>query len=226
MTGHNMDDSSENERYAQQRAEMVRHQIADRGVSDKRVLGAMARVPRHLFVPIARRNRAYDDTPLPLGEGQTISQPYIVAWMTELLEVGEDDTVLEVGTGSGYQAAILGVLARKVYTIERIPSLARSARDLLTELGLDNVEVIEGDGSKGLKEHAPFNAILVAAGSPSVPQALVDQLADGGRLVIPVGPSSMQMLMLVRKVGGRIESKEVGSCVFVPLVGMYGWKPS
>ncbi|MHB8895924.1 MAG: protein-L-isoaspartate(D-aspartate) O-methyltransferase [Candidatus Geothermincolia bacterium] len=211
--------------YREMRDLMVEQQMKSRGISDPRVLEAMRTVPRHLFVPEARRDRAYDDTPLPLGEGQTISQPYIVAWMSELLELKGGETVLEVGTGSGYQAAILGLLARKVYTIERIPSLARSARKLLGELGLDNVEVIEGDGSKGLEEHAPYEAILVAAGSPSVPKALVDQLAEGGRLVIPVGPSTMQMLQLVTKKHGRAESREIGSCVFVPLVGMYGWKP-
>ena len=220
-----MDTGESKDTWAEAREAMVAEQIEARGVSDERVLNAMRSVPRHLFVPSARRNRAYDDTPLPLGEGQTISQPYIVAWMTELLEVAEGDTVLEVGTGSGYQAAILGVLAREVYTIERIGSLARSARDLLERLGFENVEVVEGDGSRGLEEHAPYDEILVAAGSPGIPDALVKQLKDGGRMVIPVGPSTMQMLMLVEKQGSRVKSREVGSCVFVPLLGTYGWKP-
>jgi len=210
--------------YQMLRDMMVDQQLEARGISDSRVLEAMRRVPRHLFVPPARRDRAYEDTPLPLGEGQTISQPYIVAWMTELLQIRGDGTVLEVGTGSGYQAAILGVIAKKVYTIERIPSLAESARKLLSELGLTNVEVLVGDGSKGLEEHAPYRAILVAAGSPSIPETLVEQLDEGGRLVIPVGPPSMQMLTVVEKKDGVAVPEEVGSCVFVPLVGMYGWE--
>jgi protein-L-isoaspartate(D-aspartate) O-methyltransferase len=203
---------------------MVEQQMRSRGITDKKVLEAMRSVPRHLFVPPARRARAYEDTPLPLSEGQTISQPYIVAWMTELLELKGDETVLEVGTGSGYQAAVLGVIARKVYTIERIETLAGSARKLLSDLGLDNVEVVEGDGSKGLEEHAPFDAILVAAGSPGIPEALTEQLAEGGRLVIPVGSSSMQELMVVTKKSGKIRTREAGSCVFVPLVGLHGWQ--
>jgi protein-L-isoaspartate(D-aspartate) O-methyltransferase len=205
---------------------MVEHQLRARGISDERVLEALRRVPRHLFVPAARRDRAYDDTPLPLGEGQTISQPYMVAWMTELLELEGREVVLEVGTGSGYQAAVLGVLAKKVYTIERIPQLADEARKILDQLGLDNIEIVVGDGSKGLKEHAPYDRILVTAGSPSVPQVLVEQLADGGRLIIPVGPASMQMLTVVTRHGSEIETHEVGGCVFVPLVGMYGWEQS
>jgi protein-L-isoaspartate(D-aspartate) O-methyltransferase len=212
--------------YRKMRDLMVEDQMRSRGISDEKVLEAMRRVPRHLFVPPVRRDRAYDDTPLPLSEGQTISQPYIVAWMTELLEIKGGETVLEVGTGSGYQAAVLGVIAKKVYTVERIASLARSARELLARLGIENVDVVEGDGSRGLEEHAPYDAILVAAGSPGVPEALTDQLAEGGRLVIPVGSSSMQMLMVITKKDGRIRSREVGSCVFVPLVGLYGWQRS
>jgi len=212
--------------YQSLRDEMVEQQMRARGITDERVLEAMRRVPRHLFVPPGRRDRAYDDTPLPLGEGQTISQPYMVAWMTELLCLRGNEVVLEVGTGSGYQAAVLGVLAKKVYTIERIPSLAEAAARLLTELSLDNVEIVVGDGSKGLKEHAPYDGILVTAGSPGVPQVLVEQLADGGRLVIPVGPASMQMLNVITRRGDDVETNQVGSCVFVPLVGMYGWGQS
>jgi protein-L-isoaspartate(D-aspartate) O-methyltransferase len=212
--------------YQSLRDEMVEQQMRARGITDERVLEAMRRVPRHLFVPPGRRDRAYDDTPLPLGEGQTISQPYMVAWMTELLCLRGNEVVLEVGTGSGYQAAVLGVLAKKVYTIERIPSLAEAAARLLTELSLDNVEIVVGDGSKGLKEHAPYDGILVTAGSPGVPQVLVEQLADGGRLVIPVGPASMQMLNVITRRGDDVETNQVGSCVFVPLVGMYGWEQS
>jgi protein-L-isoaspartate(D-aspartate) O-methyltransferase len=220
-----MPDNRDSDYYQKLRDEMVEHQLRARGISDERVLEALRRVPRHLFVPAARRDRAYDDTPLPLGEGQTISQPYMVAWMTELLELEGREVVLEVGTGSGYQAAVLGVLAKKVYTIERIPQLADEARKILDQLGLDNIEIV-GDGSKGLKEHAPYDRILVTAGSPSVPQVLVEQLADGGRLIIPVGPASMQMLTVVTRHGSEIETHEVGGCVFVPLVGMYGWEQS
>jgi protein-L-isoaspartate(D-aspartate) O-methyltransferase len=221
-----MPDNRDSDYYQKLRDEMVEHQLRARGISDERVLEALRRVPRHLFVPAARRDRAYDDTPLPLGEGQTISQPYMVAWMTELLELEGREVVLEVGTGSGYQAAVLGVLAKKVYTIERIPQLADEARKILDQLGVDNIEIVVGDGSKGLKEHAPYDRILVTAGSPSVPQVLVEQLADGGRLIIPVGPASMQMLTVVTRHGSEIETHEVGGCVFVPLVGMYGWEQS
>jgi protein-L-isoaspartate(D-aspartate) O-methyltransferase len=221
-----MPDNRDSDYYQKLRDEMVEHQLRARGISDERVLEALRRVPRHLFVPAARRDRAYDDTPLPLGEGQTISQPYMVAWMTELLELEGREVVLEVGTGSGYQAAVLGVLAKKVYTIERIPQLADEARKILDQLGLDNIDIVVGDGSKGLKEHAPYDRILVTAGSPSVPQVLVEQLADGGRLIIPVGPASMQMLTVVTRHGSEIETHEVGGCVFVPLVGMYGWEQS
>lgn len=202
---------------------MVEQQLAARGIMDARVLEAMERVPRHLFVPTARRSAAYDDTPLPLGEGQTISQPYMVAWMTELLELEGNETVLEIGTGSGYQAAILGVLAARVYTVERIEELAAGAGARLNELGFENVRIVVGDGSKGLPEHAPYDAIIVTAGSPAVPEVLVDQLAVGGRMVIPVGTSSMQMLTLVNRDEEGVRHREIGTCVFVPLVGMYGW---
>ena len=210
--------------YQKLRDSMVAEQLAARGIADQRVLEAMRRVPRHLFVPPERRERAYDDSPLPLGDGQTISQPYMVAWMTELLRLEGHEKVLEVGTGSGYQAAILGLLARQVYSIERIERLAVEARTRLEKLGFKNIEVVVGDGSKGLKKQAPFDAIIVTAGSPGVPQALLEQLTDGGRLVIPVGPSSMQMLTVVTRKGDGFKTNEVGSCVFVPLVGMYGWK--
>src|SRR5450759_2650037 len=212
--------------YQELRDAMVEQQLKSRGIIDTHVLEAMRRVPRHLFVPEPQRARAYDDMPLPVGEGQTISQPYMVAWMTELLGLEGDEKVLEVGTGSGYQAAILGLLARKVYSIERIEWLSEQARTRLDELGFKNIEVVVGDGSKGLKTQAPFDAIIVTAGSPGVPQALVEQLADGGRLVIPVGPSSMQMLTVITRRGDDVETNQVGSCVFVPLVGMYGWEQS
>jgi protein-L-isoaspartate(D-aspartate) O-methyltransferase len=213
------------DQYRVLRDRMVEQQLESRGITDLRVLEAMRRVPRHLFVPPSRRGRAYDDTPLPLGEGQTISQPYMVGWMTELLELTGGETVLEVGTGSGYQAAVLGLLAKKVYSIERIAQLAEPAVKRLAELGFKNIEVIVGDGSLGLEEHAPYEAIMVTAGSPGIPQALIEQLAEGGRMVIPVGSSSMQMLTLVTREDGRVRTREAGPCVFVPLVGMYGWEP-
>ena len=208
---------------AELREAMVSKQLSSRGIKDPRVLEVMRTVPRHEFVLDAYQDRAYDDSPLPIEEGQTISQPYMVAWMTELLGLEGDDVVLEIGTGSGYQAAVLSRLARFVYTMERIPALYELARDRLPELGYDNVEVVLGDGSKGLPEHAPYQGIMVTAGSPRVPPLLVEQLDDGGRLVVPVGSSAIQMLTVVEKKGVQSRTREVGSCVFVPLVGRYGW---
>lgn len=210
--------------YQELRDAMVDRQIRARGIKDPRLLEAMRRVPRHIFVPPAQRGRAYEDMPLPVGEGQTISQPYIVAWMTDLLRLTGDETVLEIGTGTGYQAALLGLLAARVYSMERIESLADSARQRLTDLGFENIEVVVGDGTKGLPEHAPYQGIMVTAGAPQVPQVLTEQLADGGRLVIPVGTASMQMLTVVERKGDRLVTREEGSCVFVPLVGKYGWR--
>lgn len=212
------------EYFTKARKAMVRQQIAARGVEDPRVLEAMRKVPRHLFVPAHLADRAYDDSPLPIGEGQTISQPYMVAWMTELLELKEDSRVLEVGTGSGYQAAVLCELAREVYTVEKIPELAREAERRLLSLGYRNFHLRVGDGTLGWPEEAPFDGIIVTAGAPSVPQPLAEQLADRGRLVIPVGPSGMQMLTVIRREGGGFTRSEKGSCVFVPLVGEHGWK--
>jgi protein-L-isoaspartate(D-aspartate) O-methyltransferase len=204
---------------------MVAHQLESRGISDTRALDAMRRVPRHLFVPEPQRDHAYEDRPLPVGEGQTISQPYMVAWMTELMGLKGNEVVLEIGTGTGYQAAVLGVLAKRVYTIERIPSLAETARKRLDDLGFKNIEVVVGDGTEGLPEHAPYQAIIVTAGAPQVPQVLVEQLADGGKLVIPVGTTSMQMLTVVERSGDEVTVREQGSCVFVPLLGKHGWRP-
>ncbi len=203
---------------------MVKHQIAARGVKGQRVLDAMSRVPRHLFVPEDLADRAYDDSPLPIGEGQTISQPFMVAWMTELLEVEEGDKVLEIGTGSGYQAAILCELAGEVLSIEKYPDLAREAEGRLRSLGYRNIRIRVGDGTVGWPEEAPFDGIMVTAGAPSVPQPLLEQLTDGGRLVIPVGPAGMQMLKAIRRRGGEYHASDEGSCVFVPLVGKFGWK--
>jgi protein-L-isoaspartate(D-aspartate) O-methyltransferase len=210
--------------YFELRQSMVERQLEVRGIKDRRVLQAMRQVPRHLFVPPAYRERAYDDCPLPIDERQTISQPYMVAWMTELLRLAGEESVLEVGTGSGYQAAVLSRLAHFVYTMERIPSLAEDARKRLRDAGIENVEVVVGDGSEGLPEHAPFEGIIVTAGSPSVPPRLVEQLADGGRLVIPVGSSAVQMLTVIERREDGTITREEGSCVFVPLVGRYGWE--
>ena len=218
-----MDDRREGDRYRQPRQEMVARQVEARGIKEPRLLEAMREVPRHLFVLPAYVERAYKDTPLPITEGQTISQPYMVASMTELLRLEGDERVLEIGTGSGYQTAILARLARSVYSVEFIRALAESAGDRLRELGLTNVEVVVGDGSKGLPEHAPYDGIIVTAGAPRMPPLLVEQLAEGGRLVVPVGSSSIQTLTVVEKREGHVSTREEGSCVFVPLVGKYGW---
>jgi protein-L-isoaspartate(D-aspartate) O-methyltransferase len=196
---------------------MVRTQIEARGILDKRVLAALRQVPRHRFVPEDLVQSAYEDGPLPIGHGQTISQPYIVAAMTELLAPGADDVVLEVGTGSGYQAAVLSRLAARVYSIEIVPQLAQSARERLEALGYTNVEVITGDGWAGLPERAPFDGILVAAAPPEVPQALLDQLAVGARLVIPVGQWEQDLRVYQRTPDG-IDQRTLFGVRFVPLV--------
>ncbi|HNR37176.1 MAG TPA: protein-L-isoaspartate(D-aspartate) O-methyltransferase [Candidatus Hydrogenedentes bacterium] len=212
--------------YERARAEMVDRQIAARGINDARLLDAMRRVPRHAFVPDESVERAYEDHAMPIGQGQTISQPYMVAVMTQLLEVGPADRVLEIGTGSGYQSAILSLLAREVITVERVPFLAESARRRLLSLGYENVTVIVGDGTLGYPEKAPYNAIIVTAGSPSVPEALKNQLAPNGRLVCPVGPRDLQHLAVIaRTESGFRETTGIG-CIFVPLIGEYGWKNS
>ncbi len=198
---------------------MVQRQIRARGVKDKRVLAAMEKVPRHEFVPAEQRLQAYEDRPLPIGEGQTISQPYIVALMTELLEVEEGDKVLEIGTGSGYQAAILAELTPHVYTIEIIASLAERAEETLRRLGYETVQVKAGDGYLGWPEHAPFDGIIVTCAPEEVPEALAEQLKEGGRMVIPVGPQwTNQTLYVLRKSGGRLRQKEVIPVRFVPMV--------
>jgi protein-L-isoaspartate(D-aspartate) O-methyltransferase len=209
--------STGNHDHAAARAEMVRTQVESRGVRDVRVLEAMRAVPRHRFVPAHLAWAAYDDGPLPIGHGQTISQPYIVAVMTELLEPGPDDVVLDVGTGSGYQAAVLSRLAKRVYSIEIVPELAAEARARLAALGYENVEVITGDGWAGLPERAPFDGILVAAAPPEVPQALLDQLGEGARLVIPVG-REQQDLRVYRRTAEGFEERTLFGVRFVPLV--------
>ncbi len=206
------------------RQQMVLEQLAARGLRDDRVLQAMRDVPRHLFVPLALRDDAYEDRPLPIGEGQTISQPYMVAAMTAALAPDPAHRVLEVGTGSGYQAAVLGRLTRQVVTIERYAALAERAREALAEAGITNVRVIIGDGSQGLPEEAPFDGIIVTAGAPEIPQVLLQQLAEGGRLVVPVGPSHYQTLTIVTRNETEFVTTHGEGCVFVPLVGRYGWQ--
>lgn len=210
--------------FAEARRTMVDEQIRRRGVSDERVLAAMAQVPRHEFVPPDCRGRAYEDAPLPIGEGQTISQPYIVAAMTAALRLVGGERVLEIGTGCGYQAAILGCLASQVYTVECRSELAAEASDRLARLGYANVHVHCGDGTLGLPELAPFDAILVAAAAPSVPAPLVDQLAVGGRMIVPVGDAENQDLQLIERVDAALRTIALEPCRFVPLVGAHGWK--
>lgn len=209
--------------YERQREYLIDQIIRDRAVSDARVIAAMLKVPRHEFVPAEFRQYAYENRPLPIGERQTISQPTMVAIMTQALDAGPDHIVLEVGAGSGYQAAVLAKLCLKVYTLERHPALAATARENLSRLGYANAEVIAADGSGGYPEHAPYDRILVSAGSPRVPDALVDQLAPAGKLVIPVGDFSYQSLTLVEKGAGGVTRREIAGCVFVPLIGEYGW---
>lgn len=205
------------------RRTMVETQIRKRGVSSARVLDAMDTVPRHEFVSSQFRNEAYADKPLPIGEGQTISQPYMVAAMTEALELTGLERVLEIGTGSGYQAAVLSSLVRMVFSIESHTSLALMAQERLTRLGYANVHVHNGDGSAGLSDAAPYDAILVTAGAPHIPQAFADQLREGGRIVIPVGDRDNQELVFAQKKNGELKSRALFSCKFVLLLGRYGW---
>lgn len=202
---------------------MVQNQIVARGVKDDRVLSAVEKIPRHLFVPEGVRTHAYDDRPLEIGEGQTISQPYMAAYMTQVLEVAPEDKVLEVGTGSGYQAAVLSVLSARVHTIERFPDLAQRAGHVLNRLACDNVCIHVGDGTLGYPEAAPYNAIIVTAGAPEVPEALKQQLAPGGRLVCPVGRRENQRLVRMRREGDTLVAEDLMGCLFVPLIGAHGW---
>jgi protein-L-isoaspartate(D-aspartate) O-methyltransferase len=210
--------------YARDRERMVDEHLVRRGITDARVVDAMRRVPRHLFVDEALRERAYGDHPLPIGDEQTISQPYIVGLMTSLLETSPDVKVLEIGTGSGYQTAILAELVRRVCSIERLSRLAQRARAVLDALGYANVWIRVANGALGWIDEAPFARILVAAGSPRVPPPLFDQLAEGGRMVLPVGDEEGQVLTVVEKVGGQMVTTAHGDCRFVRLVGKYAWE--
>ena len=207
---------------------MLRRHIVGRGISDPRVLDAMATVPRELFVPSGLSRYAYADGPIPIGEGQTISQPYVVAWMAEVLELAAEDRVLEVGTGSGYAAAVLSRIAGEVYTVERHASLAEEARERLRRLGCGNVRVRHGDGTEGWSEHAPYDGIVVAAGGPRVPEPLHQQLGAGGRLVIPVGRAAhgQRLVRERRDASGAFTREELGTVRFVPLIGAYASSPS
>ncbi len=210
--------------FAQTRSEMVERQIRRRGVLDAQVLRAMTEVPRHEFVPEALQPRAYEDAPLPIGGGQTISQPYIVAAMTAVLRLQPEDRVLDVGTGCGYQAAILSRIVAEVYSIEIRRDLALAAAERLARLGYSNVHVHCGDGTLGLPEFAPFSAVLVAAAAPSIPQPLAQQLAEGGRMIVPVGEPDHQQLLLIVRRGNSFEKTQLEPCQFVPLVGRHGWR--
>ena len=209
--------------YKKLRERMVRDQFIARGITDQRVLAAFYKVEREKFVPSEVRNNAYQDFPLSIGEGQTISQPYMVALMTQSLELKGDEKILEIGTGSGYQTAILAELARKVYSVERMRTLAERARKLLEKLGYSNVKILLGDGTLGWEESSPYDRILVTAGAREIPQPLTDQLEEEGIMVIPVGNSYSQDLRVVRKRKNRIKTARVEKCVFVPLIGKYGW---
>jgi protein-L-isoaspartate(D-aspartate) O-methyltransferase len=204
--------------YDVSRSQMIEHQIISRGVKDDRVLDAMLRVPRHAFVSEDLQNVAYSDQPLPIGEGQTISQPYMVALMTEHLNLKRDEKVLEIGTGSGYQTAVLAELAGEVYTVEIIENLAGRARRLLEDLGYANIHFKVGDGYHGWEEHAPYDAIIVTCGPNNIPEPLIEQLSENGRLVIPVG-SFYQVLTIMQKIKGKLKEHKSISCRFVPMTG-------
>ena len=214
----------DNSEFLKERLAMVERQIEARGVKNLRVLGAMRTIPRHLFVPGPYATSSYEDRPLPIGDGQTISQPYIVAVMTELLDVRSHDRILEIGAGSGYQAAILSELASDVITIERLPNVASLARTNLEKLGIRNVEVVVADGTLGFPEKGPYNGILITAATPEVPTPLLDQLAEGGRLVAPAGGRVVQELVKIVRRGTAFETTYHGGVCFVPLIGRYGWR--
>jgi protein-L-isoaspartate(D-aspartate) O-methyltransferase len=219
-----MNQVNNSEQLAQQRARMVEEQLRGRGIRDERVLAAMGKVPRERFIAPEYYREAYADRPVPIGEGQTVSQPMMVALMAEALALQPSDRVLEVGTGTGYEAAVLAELAAEVWTIERHSPLAERARQILSELRYSNVHVVQGDGSSGLPQQAPFDKILVAAGAPKVPPSLIAQLSERGTLAVPVGDRINQQLQLVRKIGGEVLTSARTLCCFVPLVGVEGWE--
>ncbi|MBI3862881.1 MAG: protein-L-isoaspartate(D-aspartate) O-methyltransferase [Planctomycetia bacterium] len=211
-------------RFIDLRSQMVEAQLAGHGIADPRVLDAMGRIPREQFVPTEMRDAAYEDGPLPIGFGQTISQPFTVAFMCEALRLNGTEKVLEIGAGSGYSAAVLSLLARSVFTIERVPELAEQARSRLTELGYDNVHVITGDGTLGLSSEAPFDAIVVTAGAETLPDTYVQQLRMGGRIVIPIGEYRYnQEMYRFTRLEGELRVETLGGFAFVPLIGKYGW---
>ena len=207
-----------------ERRRMVERQIEARGIHNPRILAAMQDIPRHLFIPPPYEGAAYDDCPLPIGNGQTISQPYIVAVMTELVRPEPNDNVLEIGAGCGYQAAVLAALVKKVTTVERIPAVAGLARQNMAALNVANVEIIVGDGTLGYPENAPYNGIIITAATPTVPDPLIDQMADGGRLVAPRGGRDIQELVVLEKHGSRVTESLHGGVRFVPLIGEHGWE--
>ena len=209
--------------FDEQRARMVEEQLKGRGLAEERLLNAFRKVPRHLFVSREFQHEAYADHPLPISSGQTISQPYIVALMTYALRLQGHERVLEIGTGSGYQTAILAELALEVFSVERLPDLLTAVKERLQALGCYNVHLSTGNGSLGWPEHGPYDGILVSAAAPRIPEPLLDQLADNGRMVLPIGPPDAQMLTQIEKRQGAIHRKEIASCVFVPLLGQYGW---
>ena len=209
--------------YAGQRRKMVEEQLGDRGIKDLHLLEVMSRVPRHLFTLDSFQHRSYGDTPLPIGENQTISQPYIVAAMTAALELKGDERVLEIGTGSGYQTAVMAELATQVFTIERINALSRKAQQILEGLGYANIVFKMFDGTYGWPDQAPFDAIMVTASAKEIPEALIKQLGEGGRLVAPAGNADKQKLILLEKKSNQVSKKEICDCKFVPLIGKYGW---
>ena len=209
--------------YAGQRRKMVEEQLLERGIKDLALMEVMSRVPRHLFVDSSLQQRAYGDCPLPIGENQTISQPYIVASMTEALQLKGEERVLEIGTGSGYQTAILAEMASQVFTIERIRPIVQKTKVLLNSLMYENIVFKVFDGTYGWRDQSPFDAILISAATPNIPTALIEQLADKGRLVAPVGSRESQKLTVLNKVGNRLVSREKESCKFVPLTGKFAW---
>jgi protein-L-isoaspartate(D-aspartate) O-methyltransferase len=200
--------------------------LREKGIRDLSVLRAIEMTPRHAFVPTGLRHRAYEDAPLPIGNGQTISQPWVHARYLELLELTGKERVLEIGTGSGYQTVLLAHLVAQVFSIERIPALFQQAREAIQKAGVRNVSLLLGDGTVGWREYSPYDAILVGAGAPSLPQPLIDQLAEGGRLLVPVGDRDEQKLIVAQRRGGKIETREVAPVRFVPLLGTHGWSAS